>query len=45
MVQVGVVEGIAFNEEQCGYFAGYAVVKEGYACAKRCANGSEEHGA
>ena len=22
--------GIAFNEEQCGYFAGYAVVKEGY---------------
>ena len=24
------VAGIAFNEEQCGYFAGYAVVKEGY---------------
>ena len=22
--------GIAFKEEQCGYFAGYAVVKEGY---------------
>lgn len=24
------VAGIAFKEEQCGYFAGYAVVKEGY---------------
>ena len=24
------VAGIAFCEEQCGYFAGYAVVKEGY---------------
>ena len=24
------VAGIAFNEEQCGYFAGYAVVKEGF---------------
>ena len=24
------VAGISFNEEQCGYFAGYAVVKEGY---------------
>ncbi len=24
------VAGIAFMEEQCGYFAGYAVVKEGY---------------
>ena len=24
------VAGIAFNEEQCGYLAGYAVVKEGY---------------
>ena len=23
------VAGISFNEEQCGYFAGYAVVKEG----------------
>lgn len=24
------VAGITFQEEQCGYFAGYAVVKEGY---------------
>ena len=24
------VAGISFKEEQCGYFAGYAVVKEGY---------------
>ena len=24
------IAGIAFKEEQCGYFAGYAVVKEGY---------------
>ena len=24
------VAGIAFKEEQCGYFAGYAVVKEGF---------------
>jgi len=24
------VAGIAFNEHECGYFAGYAVVKEGY---------------
>ena len=24
------VAGIAFKEEQCGYFAGYAVVREGY---------------
>ena len=24
------VVGIAFNEHECGYFAGYAVVKEGY---------------
>ena len=24
------VTGIAFKEEQCGYFAGYAVVKEGF---------------
>ena len=24
------VAGIAFNEEQCGYFAGYAVVKDGF---------------
>jgi len=24
------VAGVAFCEEQCGYFAGYAVVKEGY---------------
>ncbi|MCQ2448520.1 MAG: BMP family ABC transporter substrate-binding protein, partial [Oscillibacter sp.] len=24
------VAGIAFNEEQCGYFAGFAAVKEGY---------------
>ena len=24
------VAGIAFREEQCGYFAGYAVVKEGF---------------
>lgn len=24
------VAGISFQEEQCGYFAGYAVVKEGY---------------
>lgn len=24
------VAAISFNEEQCGYFAGYAVVKEGY---------------
>ncbi|MBE5808608.1 MAG: BMP family ABC transporter substrate-binding protein, partial [Clostridiales bacterium] len=24
------VVGVAFKEEQCGYFAGYAVVKDGY---------------
>lgn len=33
------VAGIAFCEEQCGYFAGYAVVKEGYEKLGFCGGG------
>jgi len=33
------VAGIAFKEEQCGYFAGYAVVKEGYEKLGFCGGG------
>ncbi len=33
------VAGIAFQEEQCGYFAGYAVVKEGYTKLGFCGGG------
>ena len=33
------VAGIAFQEEQCGYFAGYAVVKEGYEKLGFCGGG------
>ncbi len=33
------VAGIAFQEEQCGYFAGYAVVKEGYDKLGFCGGG------
>ena len=33
------VAGIAFREEQCGYFAGYAVVKEGYEKLGFCGGG------
>lgn len=33
------VAGIAFNEEQCGYFAGYAVVKEGFTKLGFCGGG------
>ena len=33
------VAGIAFNEQECGYFAGYAVVKEGYEKLGFCGGG------
>ena len=33
------VVGIAFNEHECGYFAGYAVVKEGYEKLGFCGGG------
>ena len=33
------VVGIAFNEHECGYFAGYAVVKEGYDKLGFCGGG------
>ena len=33
------VAGIAFQEEQCGYFAGYAVVKEGFTKLGFCGGG------
>ena len=33
------VAGIAFNEHECGYFAGYAVVKEGYEKLGFCGGG------
>ena len=33
------VAGIAFQEEQCGYFAGYAIVKEGYTKLGFCGGG------
>jgi len=33
------VAGIAFQEEQCGYFAGYAVVKEGFEKLGFCGGG------
>ena len=33
------VAGIAFSEEQCGYFAGYAVVMEGYDKLGFCGGG------
>ena len=33
------VAGIAFQEEQCGYFAGYAVVREGYTKLGFCGGG------
>ncbi len=33
------VVGIAFHEEQCGYFAGYAVVKEGFTKLGFCGGG------
>ena len=33
------VSGVAFKEEQCGYFAGYAVVKEGYEKLGFCGGG------
>ena len=31
--------GVAFNEHECGYFAGYAVVKEGYEKLGFCGGG------
>ena len=33
------VAGIAFKEQECGYFAGYAVVKEGYTKLGFCGGG------
>ena len=33
------IAGIAFKEEQCGYFAGYAAVKEGYVDLGFCGGG------
>ena len=33
------VAGVAFQEQQCGYFAGYAVVKEGYEKLGFCGGG------
>ena len=33
------VAGIKFQEEQCGYFAGYAIVKEGYTKLGFCGGG------
>ncbi len=39
------VAGIAFQEEQCGYFAGYAVVKEGYTKLGFCGGGGGDNAA
>ena len=33
------VVGVAFNEQECGYFAGYAVVKEGFTKLGFCGGG------
>ena len=33
------VAGIAFKEQECGYFAGYAIVKEGYTKLGFCGGG------
>lgn len=37
------VAGIAFQEEQCGYFAGYAAVMEGYTKLGFCGGGNGEN--
>ena len=39
----GNIAGIAFKEEQCGYLAGYAVVKDGYEALGFCGGGGGDN--